>query len=136
MPSTVMLVMKAVAVWLAILVCAVLNGALREGLLLRWLGKPVAPMLSGALLSIVILAIAWFAVAWFGRMAASRFVSVGVLWLLLTLAFEFTFGRLVQNQSWAQLFQAYTFKDGNIWPLVLVVTALAPLLSARIRGLT
>ena len=131
-----MLVLKAVAVWLAILVCAVLNGALREGLLRR-LGKPVAPMLSGArALSIVILAIAWFAVPWFGRMAASRFVSVGVLWLLLTLAFEFTFGRLVQNQSWAQLFQAYTFKDGNIWPLVLVVTALAPVLVARIRGLT
>jgi hypothetical protein len=58
-----------------------------------------------------------------------------LLSIILTLAFEFTFGRLVQSQSWRQLLDAYTFKDGNTWPLVLVVAALAPWLSARIRGL-
>jgi hypothetical protein len=130
-----MLTLKATTAWLAILVCAILNGALREGLLLPLFGKPVAPALSGVLLSIIILAIAMLAAPWFGRPRASRYAYVGAVWLLLTLAFEFTFGRLVQNQSWRQMLDAYTFKDGNIWPLVLVVAALAPWLSARIRGL-
>jgi hypothetical protein len=126
--------LKAIVVWLAILVCAMLNGALREGVLLRWFGKPVAPLVSGALLSLIILAVTWFALPWFGRLAAASYAYVGALWLLLTLAFEFAFGRLVQNQSWSQLLDAYTFKDGNLWPLVLMVTAIAPWLSARIRG--
>ena len=131
-----MLTVKAVAVWLVILVCAILNGALREGVLLRLFGKPVASVLSGTLLSIIILVIALLLAPWFGRLAASRYGYVGALWLLLTLAFEFTFGRLVQNQSWSQLLEAYTLENGNIWPLVLVITVIAPLLSARIRGLT
>ena len=130
-----MLTLKAVAAWLAILVCAVLNGALREGLLLRWFGKPAAPLLSGVLLAAVIVGVALLVVPWFGRLEALRYVYVGALWVVLTLAFEFSFGRLVQHQSWRELLEAYTFKDGNIWPLVLVVTAIAPWLSARIRGL-
>jgi hypothetical protein len=48
-------------------------------------------------------------------------------------AFEFTFGRLVQGKPWPQLLEAYTFKDGNIWPLVLLVTTLAPWIAARLR---
>ena len=130
-----MLTLKAVAVWVAILVCAILNGALREGILLRVLGKPVATLVSGALLAGIVLAIALLAVPWFGRLAASRYAYVGALWLLLTLAFEFSFGRLVQHQTWRELLEAYTFRHGNIWPLVLFITAVAPLLAARIRGL-
>jgi hypothetical protein len=130
-----MLTLKAVAAWLAILVCAVLNGALREGLLLRWFGKPAAPLLSGVLLAAVIVGAALLVVPWFGRLETLRYVYVGALWVVLTLAFEFSFGRLVQHQSWRELLEAYTFKDGNIWPLVLVVTAIAPWLSARVRGL-
>ena len=40
----------------------------------------------------------------------------------------------VQHQSWQQLVEAYTFKDGNLWPLVLVVTFVAPLLAVRVRS--
>lgn len=36
---------------------------------------------------------------------------------------------MVQGQSWTEMLQAYTFKDGNIWPLVLVATFVAPLVA-------
>jgi len=32
------------------------------------------------------------------------------------------------------LLEAYTFKDGNIWPIVLLVTLVAPLLAVRLRA--
>ena len=54
---------------------------------------------------------------------------------MLTLVFEFSFGRLAQHKTWAELMEAYTFKGGNIWPLVLVATFIAPWLAARVRGL-
>ena len=129
-----MLTLKATAVWLVILVCAALNGGLREALLLPWLGKPIALAVSGVVLSIAIVAISLLFVPWLGRLSASQCLCVGQLWLCLTLVFESAFGRFVQHQSWQQLIEAYTFKDGNIWPLVLVVTFAAPLFAVRMRG--
>jgi hypothetical protein len=128
-----MLTLKSIAVWLLILVCAVVNGGLREALLVPSLGKPVALVASGVLLSIVIVAVSVLLVPRFGRLSTSHCLSIGLLWLCLTLVFEFGLGRLVQHQSWQQLLDAYTFKDGNIWPLVLLVIFTAPLLAIRVR---
>jgi hypothetical protein len=129
-----MLTLKATGVWLVILVCAVLNGGFREALLVPALGEPVALLLSGVLLSVAILAVSLLLVPALGRLRSSQCLYVGLLWLCLTLIFEFGFGRLVQHQSWRQLLEAYTFKDGNLWPLVLAVTFIAPLLAVRVRG--
>lgn len=125
---------KSAAIWLLILGCAVLNGALREVVLVPHLGKPGALVLSGILLSACIVLVSLGSIRWLGRLGTSRALLVGLFWLCLTLAFEFGFGRLVQHRTWSELLEAYTFKDGNIWPLVLVVTLFAPLLAARLRG--
>ena len=58
---------------------------------------------------------------------------VGVGWLVLTVAFEFSFG-LWQGKSWPVLLEAYTFRGGNIWPVVLAVTVLAPYIAAKLKG--
>jgi hypothetical protein len=129
-----MLTLKATAVWLVILVCAVLNGGLREALLVPSLGEPIALVVSGVLLSVAIVAVSLLLVPRLGRLSTSQCLYVGLLWLCLTLIFEFGFGRLVQHQSWQQLVEAYTFKDGNTWPVVLVVVFVAPLLAVRVRG--
>jgi hypothetical protein len=130
-----MWVLKACAVWLLILVCAVLNGALREGWLVPHLGSVAAFVTSGLILSMCILAAALLLVTWMGAPGAGRYGLVGLLWLGLTLAFEFGFGLFVQQRTWQQLLGAYTFEGGNLWPLVLAVTFFAPLLAARLRGL-
>lgn len=131
-----MLLLKAFVLWLLILACAVLNGLFREAVLLPKLGIPIALVLSGILLAICILVVSLVFVRWLGRLGTAQALSLGFFWLCLTLAFEFGFGRLVRKETWAELLEAYAFKDGNIWPLVLVVTFLAPLLAVRARGLT
>lgn len=128
-----MFLLKAAALWLLILVCAVLNGGLREAVLLPNLGKPLALVFSGILLSLCIVAVSLLFVHSLGKMSDAQALKLGLFWLLLTLAFEFGFGRLVQHRSWQQLLEAYTFKDGNIWPLVLVVTFFAPLIAVRFQ---
>lgn len=124
---------KSLAIWLAILGFAVANGALREAVLIPQLGRTAGLVLSGLLLSALILAIAFLALPWLGADRPPQFIGVGFGWLLLTLAFEFSFGRF-QGKSWPTILEAYTFKDGNVWPIVLVVTAAAPYIAARFRG--
>ena len=81
----------------------------------------------------MIVAAAYLALPWIGARQAREINVIGVGWLLLTLAFEISFG-IVRGQSVAQLLEAYTFSGGNIWPLVLLVTAAAPYIAARLRG--
>ena len=125
---------KAFAVWLGILVLAIANGTLREVVLIPAMVKRSGLILSGVLLSGLILTVAYFALPWIGQVPVASYAAIGFGWLCLTLAFEFTFGRLIQGKPWSQLLEAYTFKDGNVWSVVLLITALAPYLAARIRG--
>ena len=124
---------KAFVVWLGILMLAIVNGVLREAVLVPALSMSSGLMFSGALLSGLILAVTYFALPWLGRAPVITYVVIGIGWLCLTLIFEFTFGRIIQERSWSQLLETYTFKDGNIWPVVLFVTAVAPYVAARIR---
>lgn len=125
---------KAFAVWLGILVLAIANGTLREVFLVPTIGKPPGLIVSGVLLSGAILAFAYFALPWLGRAQVARYVAIGFSWLCLTLVFEFMFGRLFQGKPWSEILEAYTFKDGNIWSLVLLITAVAPYVAAKFRG--
>jgi len=128
-----MLLLKSTAIWLFIMGCAVLNGGFREAVLLPKLGTPLALVLSGILLSVCIVVVTLAFVRWLGPLTSSQCLWLGLFWLCLTLVFEFGFGRLVQHRGWPELLEAYTFKDGNLWPLVLVVIFFAPLLAVRLR---
>jgi hypothetical protein len=126
---------KAAVLWLAILVLAILNGALREKLLLPAVGSFAGQLISGTLLCIFIFAMAFFATPWYGPLAARHYLAIGLFWLMLTVVFEFSFGRFMLHKTWAELFAAYTFQGGNIWPVVLLVAFIASWLAARMRGL-
>ncbi len=123
---------KALAVWVGILVLAVVNGLVREAVLIPRLGTALGMPLSGLLLSCLIVAVAYLTLPWLVARGSSQLWSIGLGWLALTLIFEFSFG-LLRGQTLATILEAYTFKDGNLWPMVLVVTAVAPWLAARFR---
>jgi len=129
---TAKVMIKAIAIWLAILVLASANGALREAVLNPRLGSAPGLVLSGVLLSCVILATAYAAAPWLGVRSPRLLLLTGLGWLALTLAFEFSFG-LARGKPMAEILDAYAFRGGNLWPLVLVITAFAPWLAARLR---
>ena len=124
---------KALVIWVGILALAVANGVLRELVLTPGLGTPAALVLSGLLLSTLIIGVAYFSLPWLHIHYPVVLFIVGMEWLILTLVFEFSFG-LWQGQSWYELVEAFTFKGGNIWPVVLVTTVLAPYIAAKLRG--
>lgn len=128
-----MKIIKALLIWLVILGAAFLNGGLRELVLVPSLGMPYALILSGVILSVCVLVIAVIAVPKLGPMTTHEALGIGVYWLLLTLLFEFGFGRLVQHKPWRELLEAYTFAGGNVWPIVLLVVVLAPVIAQRFR---
>lgn len=129
------LALKAFAIWTGILVLAVLNGALREAILIPRIGTAPGLVLSGILLSALIVVVAYLSLPWLDARRAAELAGIGLGWLALTLVFEFSFG-LWQGKSWQVMLDAYTFKSANTWPAVLVVIAVAPYLAAKLRGWT
>ena len=127
------LVLKAASVWILILGLAFSNAALRELVLIPRLGKVQGLILSGVVLSLLVLLVAFGSVPWLGARRASEWTAIGLGWFALTMAFDLVLG-LFQHKPMHLLFEAYLFKQGNLWPVVLLVTAVAPYLAARLRG--
>ena len=127
-------VLKAVGCWALLVVLAILNGLLRETALIPVLGATAGQLMSGLLLSLLIFLVAWLAIPQFGALRASQYGFIGLLWLAMTVAFEFGFGHWIAGAPWHQLLAAYNVFKGNLWVLVLMVTLISPYLAARVRG--
>jgi len=126
---------RAVLWWVAILTMAILNGILREKLLIPSIGSFAAVMTSGLILSCLIFLVSCVAVPGLGHLNAAQYWIIGFVWLVMTLIFEFGFGLFVQHKALSELLQAYSFTGGNIWPVVLASTLISPWLAAHLRGL-
>jgi len=124
---------KAVVIWLVILFFAMANGFLREAVLTPTLGVTPGLLMSGLLLCGCVLLPTWLLLPWLGTRVPEHLLMIGLGWLLLTLVFEFSFG-LLAGKPLPELLDAYTFRDGNLWPVVLAVIVGAPWLAAKLRG--
>jgi hypothetical protein len=112
--------------WLVLMVLAVLNGVLREATFGRTLPELRAHQLS-TLTGMVILAVAvWLLSLWRAPGSAREAAMIGLAWLLFTVVFEFTFGRLVAGHSWQRLLQDYDLAAGRVWPVFLLWISLLP----------
>jgi hypothetical protein len=118
--------------WFPMILIAVANGALRESWLLPRLGEDAARQVS-TLLLIVLLAIYIGAVSriWPIR-SSSEALTIGALWLALTLTFEFGIGRFLSGLTWRQMLAEYNLAAGRLWVLVPTWVAGAPYVFYRL----
>jgi hypothetical protein len=126
--------LRALIIWFALLALAVANGGFREAVLIPRFGPHTGHIVSTIMLCAGILIVTYVAVGWIHPGSRGDAIAIGLAWLALTLAFEFGFGR-ARGKRWAELLADYDVFKGRIWVLVLVTTAIAPLLAARARGL-
>ena len=124
------MIAKVLALWASIIPLAILNGAFREKILVPKVGKVAGRFLSGIILSVAVLGFTAATITWLPRSSATTYLMIGLSWAVMTIGFETALGRLVGGKSWRDLGKAYTFKDGEIWPVVLLVVAAAPYLAA------
>ena len=129
------MLVRSVVVWLVILAVAFANGALREIWIIPRMGPQTGHVLSTLILCAAILLSSWLTIRWMRPASSSAAWKIGVVWLVLTEAFEFLAGYYVFGVAWSQLLADYNLAQGRIWALVLLTTATAPALSAHGRGL-
>ena len=125
------MVLRYTLCWFALVAIAVANGALREGSYGNYLTELHAHQLSTAAgILFTGLFIGFLSRRW-PLASASQAWTIGRIWLLMTVAFEFLFGHYVAGHSWTRLFQDYNVFAGRLWLPVLIWITVAPYLFYR-----
>lgn len=124
----------AFCAWIGFAGIAVLCGALRVKLLEPHLGEPVAHVVGTVLVCVLLLSAIQLFVAASGLSGTWPLMRIGAFWTVLTVAFEFAFGRLVLKLSYEQLFADYNFFKGRVWLLVLLTTFYGPVIAGLLRA--
>ena len=126
--------LRGIVVWLVFIIAESLNGTVRNLLLVPSLGDFWGHQISFFTGSIVVVAIALVFVQWLHASRVSQLLGVGLLWLLLTIAFEICLGRFILGYSWERIAADYNLLQGGLMPIGLLLLTLAPLIAAKMRG--
>lgn len=122
---------RTLIAWIAILPLMVANGILRETALVPALGRRAADVASAALGIAIILVITWLFIRSADIRSIGALARTSIIWLVLTVAFEFIFGHYVDRKPWSALIENYAIWRGNLWPVVLATLLAAPFIWGR-----
>jgi hypothetical protein len=124
---------RPLAVWLAMLAAAFVNGAIREAWLIPSLGERTGRAISTLMLCALVLLLAWSTMPWIAPRSNSEAWIIGAAWAAMTLAFEFGAGHYLFGKPWPELAADYDVTRGRIWILVLITIVVAPRLAEALR---
>jgi hypothetical protein len=125
---------RALLVWLILIAVEFIHGTLRTIFLVPVVGDFRSRQIGVFTGSILILAVSYVLVPWLHTADRSLLILVGVLWLVLTVAFELSFGYFVFGRSWEGLASDYNLLRGGLLPIGLAALLFAPVIATRMRG--
>ena len=129
------MLLRATIIWFLLGFLAILNGAVREAFIRPAVGEQAGHVISTLIFCVVILAVAVVSLGWIGPASRRDALAVGIVWVLLAVAFEFLAGHYLFGNSWETLLADYDISRGRVWVLVPFTSLLAPLWAYRIRRL-
>jgi hypothetical protein len=125
------LFLKSLLVWVVIALAETVHGIARIKFLNRRLGARLARQVGVATGSLIILAIALVSLPWIGVETVNQCFSVGLLWLVLMVAFDVGIGRLAFRMSWSRILSDFNPRKGGFLGIGMVVLFFAPWLAAH-----
>jgi hypothetical protein len=133
-PGENAVILKYSFAWIPMVFIAILNGIFRESVLVKNLSELRAHQLSCLTGILLFFGYTWLVSLKWPLESTRQALIIGVVWLLLTVAFEFSFGHYVAHHSWARLLQDYNILAGRLWVLVLLAVTLLPLIVFKMRS--
>jgi hypothetical protein len=122
------------ASWLGMALLAILNGAIREKVYGPFVGELSAHQLATLFALLLLAAYVWVLTGICPIQSSRQAFTIGGMWFVMTVLFEFFFGHYAMGHPWRRLFHDYHLLQGRVWSLVLIWTAIAPYVFYRIRS--
>jgi hypothetical protein len=122
--------------WFVFPFVGILNGVLREATYKNFVGDLSAHQISTATGIFFFGIIFYFIFKKWKIESAKHAILIGVIWLGLTVLFEFGFGHYIMGNSWEKLLQDYNLAKGRVWSLFLLWITIAPFVFYKIFNRT
>ncbi|RSK40414.1 hypothetical protein [Mangrovimonas spongiae] len=112
--------------WFPMVLIAIINGLFREKVIANKLNELQAHQLSTLSMIIFFGIYVWVLFKIFKPESTNQTLLIGLLWLVLTVIFEFLFGHYVVGHPWNKLLLDYNILKGRVWPLFLIWITISP----------
>jgi hypothetical protein len=119
------MIIKQFLFWLPMIVLAFVNATLRELVFVKHFTMLAAHQLSTITLMLLCSAYTWWVYPKLHLQSAKEALTTGVVWMLLTVVFEFSLGRFT-GKSWDLHLQDYNLFAGRIWLVFLFCLSMLP----------
>ena len=124
---------RYLSAWFVMLLVSIANGAVRDFTYGKHIDELAAHQLS-TVSSVLLLGIV---IGGFVRLyppsSGRQAIAIGLLWMAMTVAFEFLFFHYVGGHSWAELLANYNVLRGRVWVFVLAWVAIGPYVFFRVN---
>lgn len=128
------MITKYLLAWFLLAIVATINGIVRQSTYGKTISDIAAHQISTGTGIFVTGAVIW----WISRMwpleSSSQAWTIGVIWLILTVGFEFGFGHFVAGHSWEKLLADYNILNGRVWSLFLIWVAVMPFVFFKLNN--
>lgn len=118
--------------WFGMMILAIINGTIRELLYKQYTGELLAHQIATAVLLVLFTIYFWILGSYWPIESQAQAWTIGIIWVVMTLVFEFGVGRLSGN-SWNKLFHEYNLLAGRVWLFAPLWIFFAPYVLFRIR---
>ena len=125
---------RYVLAWIGMLVIAVANGALRQTTFAKVMPELRAHQLSTLIGSALMGLFIWLVIRRWPPSSGRQALLIGLLWLVLTVSFEFFMGLVLAHRSLAEVLYDYNLLEGRVWVFFLIWLTFAPWAFFRLRG--
>lgn len=117
--------LKQFSLWFPMIVIAIANAGLRELVLDKYFNELTAHQISTITLIAFCAVYIGLISPFLGLKSNKEALILGFIWVLLTVGFEFIFGRLMGTQ-WQVLFNDYNLLAGRFWSVFLLGLFILP----------
>jgi hypothetical protein len=129
-----MIYLRAFLVWLIIIATETCHGILRNLYLAPRIGDFRARQIGVFIATLLIFIISIVFIKFIKASGKKQLLFIGIAWVILSLIFELSLGRLL-HLSRERILSDYNLLKGGLMPIGLILNAFSPLAAAKIRGL-
>ena len=119
---------RYILAWLPMVVLAIINGIVREAAFIHVLSDQHTHQLSTLTLIVLFTGYVWLLHSRWPLRSYRQAVVVGMIWLGLTIIFEFALGLFISGLTWQDMIASYNLLSGNLWALVPLTVGALPVL--------
>ena len=120
------MLLHTILAWFGMMLLAMFNGFIRERFFRSRLGELTAHQVSTVTLLLLLTGYCAVLARFWSLHSTVHAWTVGLVWLIMTLLFEFGFGHFVAKHPWRRLLNDYNLMAGRIWVLIPLWMLIAP----------